>query len=381
MTEFELTWRDSRDMQHAKHFNVSTEASQTLNIRSRTFGYTCPDFFNVLRVKELLLLLLQQHATYPGNSTALPVFPRNRLMNRLMSFASWQSAIMCHHVPSCAIMCHHVPSCAIMCHHVPSCAIKESFLSFQLPEVCTAGLGLPLARTKRSYLQSIFCFVTWTCFCFRFPQKRYVGNHDKGKLCISSPNSLIGWHSRKRIPKRQNYFILPYLTILDFLNFSCPRVWWHWISSKVHGQAVGRNRYSPGPLSLSWKQVTKFPLSCFLCSLSGKHGKQIVVWPTLDFEALNTWQMVDSPPYTGRRCHKFDASAPAFNFASCFSSLGWLTCDSHDTHMSLVPKPFLFGHVKKRPMHGFTWFYDMHLSSPTNMSCMILIKLQQKHQG
>lgn len=39
-------------------------------------------------------------ATYPGNSTALPVFPRNRLMNRLMSFASWQSAIMCHHVPS-----------------------------------------------------------------------------------------------------------------------------------------------------------------------------------------------------------------------------------------------------------------------------------------
>ena len=106
MTEFELTWRDSRDMQHAKHFNVSTEASQTLNIRSRTFGYTCPDFFNVLRVKELLLLLLQQHATYPGNSTALPVFPRNRLMNRLMSFASWQSAIMCHHVPSCAIMCH-----------------------------------------------------------------------------------------------------------------------------------------------------------------------------------------------------------------------------------------------------------------------------------
>ena len=82
MTEFELTWRDSRDMQHAKHFNVSTEASQTLNSRSRTFGYTCPDFFNVLRVKELLL---HQHATYPGHSTALPIFPRNRLMNRLMS--------------------------------------------------------------------------------------------------------------------------------------------------------------------------------------------------------------------------------------------------------------------------------------------------------
>jgi hypothetical protein len=205
MTEFELTWRDSRDMQHAKHFNVSTEASQTSNIRSRTFGYTCPDFFNVLRVKELLLLLLQQHATYPGNSTALPVFPRNRLMNRLMSFASWQSAIMCHQRMSW--------------HPGDLLEISESFLSFQLPEVCTAGLGLPLARTKRSYLQSIFCFVTWTCFCFRFPQKRYVGNHDKGKLRISSPNSLIGWHSRKRIPKRQNYFILPYLTILDFLKF------------------------------------------------------------------------------------------------------------------------------------------------------------------
>ena len=367
MTEFELTWRDSRDMQHAKHFNVSTEASQTLNIRSRTFGYTCPDFFNVLRVKELLLLLLQQHATYPGNSTALQYF---------LGIGWW--------------IAWWVPSKNVLAPWRPLGDLwgSLSFLSFQLPEVCTAGLGLPLARTKRSYLQSIFCFVTWTCFCFRFPQKRYVGNHDKGKLCISSPNSLIGWHSRKRIPKRQNYFILPYLTILDFLKFFLSfqfwRVWWHWISSKVHGQAVGRNRYSPGPLSLSWKQVTKFPLSCFLCSLSGKHGKQIVVWPTLDFEALNTWQMVDSPPYTGRRCHKFDASAPAFNFASCFSSLGWLTCDSHDTHdthMSSVPKPFLFGHVKKRPMHGFTWFYDMHLSSPTNMSCMILIKLQEKRQG
>lgn len=198
MTEFELTWRDSRDMQHAKHFNVSTEASQTLNIRSRTFGYTCPDFFNVLRVKELLLLLLQQHATYPGNSTALQYF---------LGIGWW--------------IAWWVPSKNVLAPWRPLGDLwgSLSFLSFQLPEVCTAGLGLPLARTKRSYLQSIFCFVTWTCFCFRFPQKRYVGNHDKGKLCISSPNSLIGWHSRKRIPKRQNYFILPYLTILDFLIF------------------------------------------------------------------------------------------------------------------------------------------------------------------
>lgn len=208
MTEFELTWRDSRDMQHAKHFNVSTEASQTSNIRSRTFGYTCPDFFNVLRVKELLLLLLQQQLL-------IQVIPRH--FQYFLGIGWWIAWWVLHlgKVPSCAIMCHQRMSW----HPGDLLEISESFLSFQLPEVCTAGLGLPLARTKRSYLQSIFCFVTWTCFCFRFPQKRYVGNHDKGKLRISSPNSLIGWHSRKRIPKRQNYFILPYLTILDFLKF------------------------------------------------------------------------------------------------------------------------------------------------------------------
>lgn len=152
---------------------------------------------------------------YFNNMLLIQVIPRH--FQYFLGIGWWIAWWVLHlgKVPSCAIMCHQRMSW----HPGDLLEISESFLSFQLPEVCTAGLGLPLARTKRSYLQSIFCFVTWTCFCFRFPQKRYVGNHDKGKLRISSPNSLIGWHSRKRIPKRQNYFILPYLTILDFLKF------------------------------------------------------------------------------------------------------------------------------------------------------------------